>query len=344
LRFEQYYSYFAENGYDLATSSFVHEQFWNIIYKPGHVLRKAWYTVWGYLRRIRDLLSLRCYDIVYLHLWATPLGPPVVEFAVRQLAKRLIYDIDDMIFLDVSSRANPLINKLRGRRKPLYLMKQADHVIVGTPALESIARQYNRNVTDISATICTAVYVPSNRYGNEDSIVLGWSGSHSTSQYLYLLNEVFRRLAGRLRFRCLVIGDPDFVMEGVDCEAIPWNEASEVRDLQRIDIGLYPLPDDPWVHGKSGGKAVQYMALGIPTIATDIAANRRIIEDSVSGFLVRTDDEWLDRIEKLAKCPELRSRIGHAAREVVVRRFSVNSNRDTYLSVLRSVQEHNGGK
>ncbi len=92
-----------------------------------------------------------------------------------------------------------------------------------------------------------------------------------------------------------------------------WSSASEVTDLQRIDIGLYPLPDEEWVLGKSGLKALQYMALGIPTVATAVGANFRVIEDGVSGFLVRSDSEWIDALSRLIDDPELRLRIGQNA-------------------------------
>ena len=87
----------------------------------------------------------------------------------------------------------------------------------------------------------------------------------------------------KYKFKLLVIGDPLFHIDGLDCEAIQWVENSEVRDLQRIDIGIYPLPNEEWVLGKSGLKALQYMALGIPTIASAIGANYRVIEDGISG-------------------------------------------------------------
>ena len=71
---------------------------------------------------------------------------------------------------------------------------------------------------------------------------------------------------------------------------------SEVQDLQEIDIGLYPLPDEEWVLGKSGLRALQYMGLGIPIVTTKIGANSRIIQDGENGFLVSDQKEWKDRL------------------------------------------------
>ena len=81
------------------------------------------------------------------------------------------------------------------------------------------------------------------------------------------------------------MGDENFKIDGVEVEAIPWKESYEIEVIKKFDIGLYPLPDEPWVYGKSGLKALQYMAAGVPTIATAIGTNFRIIENGVDGFL-----------------------------------------------------------
>ena len=149
------------------------------------------------------------------------------------------------------------------------MMQRANHVITCTPHLDAFVRKFTSNTTDISSTINTETYVPMNKYTNEYTLTIGWSGSHSTSKYVYLLKEVLLELSKNHRFKLLVIGDSTFSIEGLDCEAIHWVEKTEVKDLQRIDIGIYPLPNEEWVLGKSGLKALQYMALGIPTVATN---------------------------------------------------------------------------
>ena len=217
------------------------------------------------------------------------------------------------------------------------LMKRADHVIVCTPHLEEFVRKHNTQTTDISSTINTDVYLPANPYSNDRTLTLGWSGSHSTVKYLHLLDQVLRDLSGELEFRLKVIGAPDFDIDGVDVSAQDWNEASEVEDLQEIDIGLYPLPIEEWVLGKSGLKALQYMALGIPTIATRVGANPRIIRDGENGFLVNDPEEWRAAISRLARDTGLRRRIGAEGTKTVVDHFSVRANQGAYLRVLDTV-------
>lgn len=340
LKFEQYYDYLGQNGYEVTKSSFVSESFWQIIYKKGNWISKILYTLSGYLRRTIDLLRLRNYDIVYVHLWVTPLGLPVSEWLVCKLGKKVIYDIDDLVYLRESkSQVNQMVSLIKGRKKPIVMMKYADHVITCTPYLDEFVRQYNKHTTDISSTIDTIKYRPKNDYSlREGKLVLGWSGSHSTSKYLLLLRTVFLKLKEEnVPFKLLVMGDENFSMDGIEVEALPWKESYEVEVISRFDIGLYPLPDEQWVYGKSGLKALQYMAAGIPTIATAIGANFRIIENGVNGFLASGDADWLKYIHALAEDEDLRQQIGRAGAVNVRDKFSIEANKDVYLSIIDSM-------
>ena len=242
-----------------------------------------------------------------------------------------------MVFLKTKSVYNQPVSALKGRGKMQYMMKHAKHVITCTDMLDAHARKYNQNTTNISSTINTDTYIPTNRYNNSNQLVLGWSGSHSTSQYLYLLESVLQNISITHSVKILVIGDASFNIDGIELEAQPWRESTEVDDLRRIDIGLYPLPDEPWVYGKSGLKALQYMALGIPTVASAVGMNFKVIEDGISGFLVKNDREWITTITRLIDDPALRARVGEASRSRVLSTYSVKANQPTYLSIFKEV-------
>ncbi len=339
LKYEQYFSYWRDNNIDIEVSPFMTERFQNIVYKKGYYIEKIFWTLFGYLRRTYDLFRLPFYDGVYIFLWVTPFGLPVFEFLYTLLNKKIIYDIDDLVFLAPASKANKFIARFKGKSKPPFLMKKALHVITCTPYLSSYAKQYNSNITDISSTINTDTYIPRVDYEKNNTIVLGWSGSHSTVQYLYLLKEVLLEINKIQPFKLLVIGSKDFEIKGLDIECLNWNLETEVKDLQKIDIGLYPLPDEEWVMGKSGLKALQYMALGIPTIATAIGANFRVIEDSVSGYLVKSPNEWKEKILVLISNANQRKLIGIKGRARVEEYYSIKANRDTYLNIIKKVCE-----
>lgn len=334
LKYEQYFGYFRDSGFDVVVKSFMSARFQNMVYKKGNLSEKIFWTLAGYCRRFLLLFSLRKYEIVYIFLWVTPFGPPFFEWLYCKLGKRIIYDIDDMIYLKAPHSPNPGVAWLKGKTKPIFLFKKADYVLTSTPAIEEYAKRFNDKVINIPVTIDTVKYTPKEKYDTE-KITLGWSGSVSTSPYLHLLDNMLLELHKKHDFKLFVMGDPNFKIEGLEIEAIPWKEEYEVSTIRRFDIGLYPLPHDNWVHGKGGGKALQYMAAGVPTVATAVGANFKIIENGVSGYLVKMDEEWLDRIEKLMESETLRKQIGQKGAKIVQDHFSVHANKEVYLSVLR---------
>lgn len=337
LKYEQYYPLFEEEGFRIFTSSFMDEKLWDFIYRKGFFINKFLGILRGYLRRLKDLFRISEYDIVYVHLWVTPIGNAFFEFLVRRLAKKMIYDIDDMIFLGHSSNANSKLSFLKGKLKTIYLIKYADHVISCTPKLDEFVRRYNSKSTDISSTIDTDIYLPKKDYQLHSPIIIGWSGSHSTSKYLHLLRGVLVHISKEHSIILKVIGDASFVMEDIKCISREWNVQEEVEEILSFDIGLYPLPKEEWVYGKSGLKALQYMALGIPTVATDIGANSRIIENAQNGYLVNSEEDWVAAIEKIIGNIELRKRLGENARRTVEEKFSLKANKEKYVQIFNTV-------
>jgi len=338
LKYEQYFEHFSENGYDMTAQAFMSNRFWDIVYKRGYILEKIFWTICGYIKRILLIPFLPFYDGIYLFLNVTPFGFSFFERVYLLMNPTVIYDIDDLVFLGKTSKVNSLVTLLKHPEKYFYLMRNAKHVIVCTPYLEKIVLEKNTHVTDISSTINTDTYLPVNEYSNDKPLVIGWSGSHSTLKYFCLLEGVLKDLRKNYEFSILIFGVSDCKMDGLDVEVIPFDEKIEVSTLQKIDIGLYPLPlNEQWVFGKSGLKALQYMALGIPTIATSIGANLRIIEDDVSGKLVTTDEDWINGLAQLLLDATLRKKMGQQARRNIIAAYSIQANKNRYLNILKQV-------
>ena len=103
-----------------------------------------------------------------------------------------------------------------------------------------------------------------------------------------------------------------------------------------MDIGIYPLPDNEWIKGKSGLKALQYMAMGLPVVASNIGCNDRVIENNISGLLVNNMEDWYNSISNLIEQNKLRKFLGKNARLRVEKYFSIEANKNTYLSIFDS--------
>jgi glycosyltransferase involved in cell wall biosynthesis len=337
LKFEQYFDIFEQQGIKIEFWPFFDKSAYRIIYHRGKYIKKVFYILLRYLTRLKEIFRARNFDVIYVHLELAPIGPPLLEYLLSKTGRPVIYDIDDLVFLPHASMANRFMESFRSRSRIDFLLKVSSHVIVCTEYLKKYALQYNDRVTNISSTINTLTYFVNNPYTNQRQVCVGWSGSHSTSLYLHLLDHVLLEIQKKYNVRIKVIGDAGFRIPGADIDAHQWSLQTEVRDLQELDIGVYPLPDEEWVLGKSGLKALQYMALGIPTVAQSIGSNFEIIQDGVNGFLANSQEEWLEKISLLIESPELRKKIGLAGRKTVEERYSVKVTAPKYLEVLRSV-------
>ena len=342
LKYEQYFPALEEKGYHFTISSFQTTRLWKIIYQKGRIAEKGFWVLIGYLKRVFDLLRAPFYDGVFVNLWVTPLGWPVYERLLFLFNKKVIYDLDDMVFLgNAAPGTNRLIEKFKGKRKPITLMKNAQYVIVCTPKLEEIALSLNKckNVVDISSTFNVQRFVPVKKYERHDVTTIGWTGTHSTIVFLESLQPVLAELSKRSRIKLLVIANKEYRMKDVDTEFIPWREATEIEDLQRIEIGLYPIPANEWSLGKSSLKALTYMAIGIPFVATAYGTNYRIMENGIQGFLALTNEEWLESLTKLIDDIDMRRRMGIEGRKRVEEEFSLEANFEKYYLAFKTVFE-----
>jgi glycosyltransferase involved in cell wall biosynthesis len=180
-------------------------------------------------------------------------------------------------------------------------------------------------------TIDTELYIPSYNISS-DPIVIGWSGSFTTIEHFSFAIPALKMLKEKYgsKIYIKVIGDGNYRNEELNIIGLPWIESTEVEDLQKIHIGIMPLPDTSWTWGKCGLKGLQYMALEIPTVMSAVGVNKEIIQDGVNGFLATSTDEWVDKISNLIEDGNLRVTLGKAGRKTVVEKFSVISQRDRY--------------
>jgi hypothetical protein len=94
LKFEQYYDDWGAAGWQVEADPFMDLALWSVAFEPGHVAAKSLGVVKGYARRLRSLLRIRSYDLVYVFMYVTPLGTSFSERLVRKLARRLVLDVE----------------------------------------------------------------------------------------------------------------------------------------------------------------------------------------------------------------------------------------------------------
>ena len=336
-RLEQWEPLLRERGVDITYAPFECAELNDVVYKQGQIAKKLRLVVQALGRRAALLSKLTNYDVIYLHREAALLGPAVFERLIHRSGVPIVFDFDDAIFLSYKSPSNGYLSYLKFAGKTKTNCRLAAHVMVGNPYLAEYARQFNQNVSIIPTTIDTDKYKPVNIEDSSGPIVIGWTGSHSTVQHLDTLRSALAKLAQRESIRLRVIGTPNYQIEGVEFETIMWRSETEVEDLSAVDIGIMPLPDDNWARGKCGAKALQFMAMGIPTVCSPVGVNTDIIQDNENGLIANSEDEWIEKLSLLIRSRELRARLGKAGRQTIEQRFSAAVQAPRVHEVLESV-------
>lgn len=283
----------------------------------SRTLARAIYVFLRFLRRIWDVWSATGADLIVVEGQLFPYMGLAVE---RLLAKRrpLVVELDDAIYLTKGQE-----------RKIPALLQLSVGAIVGNNVLAEFARSYAPHVTVIPTVVDTSRFRPrdvvstANPRTANQPITIVWIGLDYNLSYVQALTPVLRRLQAEHPIRVRIICGTAPACEGVEVEFRRWRYETEVTDLQDCAIGIMPLPDNEWARAKCGLKLLQYMAVGIPAVASPVGVNRDIVHDGVNGFLASTDDEWHEKLTALCRDAELRSRMGGAARRTVVEDYSL---------------------
>jgi glycosyltransferase involved in cell wall biosynthesis len=308
-----------------------------IVQQPGHMGRKAVEMLRAYGQFVSELRDLDGYDALLVNREATLIGPALVERWVERRGKRLIYWLDDPLYIPYRSPANGLFSYLKFFGKVKTLARISTTVMANSPHHVAFLRRFNANVWEIPSVVDADVYTGWAAHTAQNGhVCVGWSGSATTVPNLQVIREPLRALSGRDDIDLLFIGGRDFGLPDVRHEAQPWRAETEIADLRRLDVGLVPLPANPWNRTKFILKLIQYMALGIPPVATPLGANPIVIEHGRTGFLANDDAEWRTLVERLVGDPELREQMGRAAAEEAHKHYTLQANAEKIVAAFRS--------
>ena len=288
----------------------------------------------AYGRRIQALRQADRFDLAIVHCELLPFLPGLLERQLLQIP--FIYDCDDAFFLKYRTGHLRLLQPLLGAKSD-PLMAAAVSVTAGNTALAAHARRFNSNVAVLPSVVDTDQFRPAELTPGERSIgpfTVGWIGSPSTAPYLQLLVEPLQQLARERPVRLLVVGGSAPAITGVEVIEQPWNLEQEVPLIQQFDVGVMPLPDTAWTRGKCAYKLIQCMACGIPVVASRVGANVEAVPPDC-GLLAESSAEWLAAFRRLAADPELRQRMGTAARQWVVQHYSLSSALPVFIEVIQ---------
>lgn len=285
----------------------------------------------GLIGRLRLLHSADDYDAVILQRRLLSI---TLLRLLRKRAKCLIYDIDDALW--EPNRPLGAVAERRTRQRFEVLATLVDHVAAGS---EHLAEAFQRR--GASAKVIPTVLNPNDyqtkRHTDTPSPRLVWIGSRSTLPYLDSLRPALAESVRRMpQLELVTIADATLDPPPSPIRHIAWSGDGEAADLLEGDIGIAPTPDDPFTRGKCGFKILQYMAAGLPTIASPVGANAQIVIDRRTGFHAKTDHDWFNAIERLARDVDLRRSFGVAGRSRVASEYSIEVATKRWVELLAS--------
>lgn len=326
------------NSFDLKFNlyPFLTESAYNKLYLPGKTIFKISHVVLGYFKRSIHLFQCIRSDYVLIHREATPLGPPIFEWLIAKVfRKKIVFDFDDAIWLANTSDENSISARLKWHYKFNSICKWSYKIAAGNEFLANKARQFNNKVFVIPTVVDTSKrYLPNKSNSNQGLVTVGWTGSHSTASYVTPIIPLLRKLNEKYSFRFLFISNQEPKFSLPQLEFRKWNKNTEIADLNEMDIGIMPLPVDDWSRGKCGFKLIQYLSLCIPSIATNIPPNDKIIIQNESGFLCDSEADWMKHLEDLILNEDKRRRFGENGRGHIENNYSKKACADKFFTLF----------
>jgi hypothetical protein len=316
---------------------------WNVVHRPnlpdrqwrsrlpGRWSRAAAHRL-GRVRmkwnRWRDVSEAGHFDAVFVN---RDLAGGGLLFEKRLLSRnsRVVFDFDDAIFVG------------RNEAAVAWMCSRAAWVTPGNEYLAAFARRFTSRVTVIPTVIDTDRYALAPPRSPGAPVRVGWSGSdQSISSALYPSLPMLEALQKRLGFEFVIITNTRPTLPGTSLRFtfIPWRAEEEGGLGRHMDIGLMPLVDDTFQRGKCGLKLLQYMAAGLPTVASPVGVNATITIPGETGFLASTAGEWAGALEALVRSEELRRKLGAAGRRRCEESYSIRVWLPALLEILDRVR------
>ncbi len=325
-RLWQYVPGLRRAGHEVDIKPLMSDGYLTELYGTG---RRGWrWLAVGYASRLLDALHAGRYNAVMCEHEVFPFLPAAMELMVSKLNARFILDYDDAAHCKYERW--PVL-----RKKIARLMAAAETVVVGNSHLAGYARKFTQHVTLIPTVVNLAAYPNHQDAAPSSKIRIAWIGTPMTANYLKPLIPELGRLQKKhphVGFR--FIGAGSFAANGLRIESREWSTATEGRLLSECDIGIMPLSDTEFTRGKCGLKLIQYMACGLPVVASPVGVNRNLVEENRNGFLAANAGEWFEKLEALIENAGLRKRLGESGRRKVAAQYTVEHGLAKWLEIL----------
>ena len=287
-----------------------------------------------YSERLHCLVKSREFDVVWIEKEVLPWVPDWLARTVLG-SLPLIIDFDDAWHLRYSRSPNPLVRWTLGHKLE-RMAQRADFVIVANKFLQNWAEDAGADQVTCIPTVVDLRRYPQTPLPPAEPFTIGWIGTPETAPYLDTIKSALKQVLAKPATRLLLVGAEPSFLPLPNVETQSWSEAREADLLQRMHVGIMPLPQGAWEYGKSGYKLVQYMAASRPVVASPVGVNCDVVKEGVNGFFAITEEEWVGNLERFRDNLGLTESFGAAARATVEESFSLSATIPKIAEILQS--------
>jgi glycosyltransferase involved in cell wall biosynthesis len=282
------------------------------------------------------LISRGGFDLLWIEKELLPWFPSMAEALFRAQDIPYIVDYDDAVFHRYDSHSIPLVRALLGKKID-NVMQYAALVIVGNEYLRTRSIQAGARRVEYLPSVVDVDKYHQKQHERNPVFTIGWIGSPLTARYLSTIRDAIDQLHQESKIRLVLVGAGTHAIDSqIPTERLPWSQEIEKAFSRKIDVGIMPLVDEPFERGKCGYKLVQYMAGGIPVVASPVGVNRQIVEPGVNGFLANSTDEWLKALRSLRDDLETRAAMGRAGRQKAKNLYNLQVSAPRLFDLLSS--------
>ena len=341
----------AGRGIELTISPFLDSGQFKDLYESGSVAEKFFGLARSISMRLRELLAVRKYDLIFVQREAMIFGPAIFEWTFQKFGNRpVILDLDDATYVSYVSPSYGRIGSFfKFFGKTDALIRRADAVTCGNRFIAEYVESKGTRAVVIPTVVDTEKFRPTEK--TEKIPVIGWIGTHSTYPFLESLFPVLKRLASKHRFALKIVGAGCEAtdIDGIEIENLEWDLDREIADFQSLDIGLYPIltsasANDEWLKGKSGFKAIQYMAVGVSFVMSPVGVAAEIGEPGLTHFNAETEEDWYNSMDRLLSDETLRSKMGKTGRAHVLEHYHVSKQAEKLQEIMIDVLKQQAEK
>lgn len=282
------------------------------------------------IKRFLKLLFLREKNSFFII--EKELFPGCPYFIEKFLLKNKNYSLDYDDYVGANYYKNKL-KKIFFKDKIKKLVKNAEIVTVGNKWYFEEFK--TNNLIYLPTVIDLDKYKNIKEKYESEKISIIWIGSMSSLKYLKLVENSLIKLSKKYSIKLKVIGGKIELNE-LEIEYIKWTDETEVQEILSGDIGIMPLSDTLWEKGKCGFKLIQYMACGLPVVASPAPANEEIIIEGENGYIAKTQEEWYQYLEELISDTDLRRKMGISGRKRIEENYTYQVWGSKYIEFLES--------